>query len=222
MDPLGQSIIVRPAAGGDSAWVVGVGDERVQGTIETAWRNDLPAYAPGSAIATVRGSDVTMVNTVNLHDMQTIKDGAADFWYFVSWNGFRPRAADLDRPVSFGSSDTTVKADSGAGGLDSTSAGAPNPPIRDTAATVIVPPPALTAPRQGGYIVSFAAVLTSQKANELAAGITIGGAHPRVSPTQSGATTIYRVVMGPYATREEADRVGKDSQIQYWVYEGSQ
>ncbi|MGH9421175.1 MAG: SPOR domain-containing protein [Thermoanaerobaculia bacterium] len=222
MDPLGQGILVRPAGVGDSAWVVGVGDERVQGTIETAWRDDLPAYAPGSAIATVRGSDVTMVNAVNLRDMQTIEGGAADFWYFISWNGFRPRAADLDRPVSFGSSDGAPKRDSGAATADSANAVAPNPPIRDTAASVIVPPPALTPPHQGGYIVSFAAVLTSQKATELAAGITVGGAHPRVSATQSGTTTIYRVVMGPYATREEAERVGRDSKNQYWVYEGSQ
>jgi hypothetical protein len=222
MDPLGQGILVRPAAGGDSAWVVGVGDERVQGTIETAWRDDLPAYAPGSAIATVRGSDVTMVNAVSLHDMQTIKGGAADFWYFISWNGFRPRAADLDRPVSFGSSDSSAKSDSGAVTGDSGKTTIPNPPIRDTSATVIVPPPALTTPHQSGYIVSFAAVLTSQKANELAAAITVGGAHPRVSATQSGTTTIYRVVMGPYATREEAEKVGKDSRNQYWVYEGSE
>jgi hypothetical protein len=222
IDPLGQGILVRPAGGGDSAWVVGVGDQRVQGTIATAWRADLPAYSPGSAIATVRGNDVTMVNAVNLQDMQTIKGGAADFWYFITWNGFRPRAADLDRPVSFGSPDSAAKADSATAKSDSTRPGVPNPPIRDTAATVIVPPAALTTPHQSGYIVSFAAVLTSQKANDVAAGITVGGAHPRVSVTQSGTTTIYRVVMGPYATREEAERVGRDSKIQYWVYEGSE
>ena len=222
MDPLGQGILVRPASGGDSAWVVGVGDERVQGTIETAWRDDLPAYAPGSAIATVRGSDVTMVNAVNLHDMQTIKGGAADFWYFIAWNGFHPRAADLDRPVSFGPPDSAAKVDSGTVKNDSVKAGAPGLPIRDASPTVIVPPGALTTPHQSGYIVSFAAVLTPQKANDVAAGITIDGAHPRVSATQSGTTTIYRVVVGPYATREEAERVGRDSKIQYWVYEGSQ
>jgi cell division protein FtsN len=33
---------------------------------------------------------------------------------------------------------------------------------------------------------------------------------------------LYRVVLGPYATREEADRVGRDSKRQYWIYEESQ
>jgi hypothetical protein len=29
-------------------------------------------------------------------------------------------------------------------------------------------------------------------------------------------------VLGPYSTREEADRVGRDSKRQYWIYEESQ
>ena len=80
----------------------------------------------------------------------------------------------------------------------------------------------MTTPRANGYVVSFAAVLTPQKANEVAAEITINGSHPRVAATQSGGTAIYRVVLGPYSTREEADKVGKDSKRQYWVYEASQ
>ena len=87
---------------------------------------------------------------------------------------------------------------------------------------MIVPPPAITNPRFAGYVVSFAAVLTVQKASEVAAEITINGAHPRVAATQSGATTIYRVVLGPFPTREEADKVGRESKRQYWIYEAPQ
>lgn len=218
MDPLGQVLLVRPAAGGDSAWVVGVGSDKLEGTIQTAWRDDLPAFAPGSTIATLRGADVTMANAVTLEDMNTVKGGAADFWYFVNWNGFRPRSADLDRPVSFDSGESSGAGDSSA----STRADSFAPPIRDTAPTMIVPPPALTNPRATGYVVSFAAVLTAQKASEIAAEITINGTHPQVSATQSGSTTLYRVVLGPFQTREEADKVGKDSRRQYWIYEASQ
>ncbi len=216
MDPLGQAILVRPASGGDSAWIVGVGSDRVDGTLRTAWREDLPAFVPGSVIAAVRGPDVTMVDAANLQDMNTIKGGAADFWYFFTWNGFRPRSADLDRPVTFGSSESAAASNSAAPRTDSF----PPPPIRDTAPSMVVPPPSLTPP-QAGYLVSFAAVLTSQKATEVAAAITIDGAHPRVAPTEAGGTTIYRVVLGPYPTREEAEKVGRDSKRQYWVYEAS-
>jgi cell division protein FtsN len=33
-------------------------------------------------------------------------------------------------------------------------------------------------------------------------------------------STIYRVVLGPYATREQAERVGRESKQTYWIYEG--
>lgn len=218
MDPLGQTLLVRPSSG-DSVWVVGVGSGKVQGSLRTEWRNDLPAFAPGSVIATVRGTDVTMTNAATLEDMNTIKGGAADFWYFFTWNGFRPRSVDLDRPVTFGSGES-ASTDSGAAVMtDST--GQPLP-IRDNQPSMVNLPPALTPPSDKGYVVSFAAVLSPEKATEIAAGITIGGAHPRVAPTQSGGTTLYRVVLGPYATRDEADKVGRDSKRQYWVYEASQ
>jgi cell division protein FtsN len=40
-----------------------------------------------------------------------------------------------------------------------------------------------------------------------------------VTSTRDGAL-IYRVVLGPYATREQADRVGREAHQSYWVYEG--
>ena len=161
-----------------------------------------------------------MTNAATLQDMNTIKGGAADFWYFFTWNGFHPRSADLDRPVTFGSSESSAAPDSSA--RQSTDSTHQPLPIRDNTPSMVTPPAALTPPSDKGYVVSFAAVLTPEKASEVAAEITINGVHPKVAPTQSGGTTLYRVVLGPYATREEADKVGKDSKRQYWVYEASQ
>jgi cell division septation protein DedD len=219
MDPLGQTVLVRPSTG-DSVWVVGVGSGKVEGTLQSEWRDDLPAFAPGSVIATVRGTDVAMTNGSTLEEMNTIKGGASDFWYFFTWNGLRPRSADLDRPVTFGSSESTAVDSSAAAATDSTQQ--PPLPIRDNQPSMVTPPPGMISPTEKGYVVSFAAVLSSEKATEVAAGSTINGMHPKVSPAQSGGTTIYRVVLGPYATREEADKVGRDSKRQYWVYEASQ
>lgn len=217
MDPLGQFVLARPEASGDSAWVIGVGTNKVEGVIRSAWRSDLPSFAPGSTIAVARGADVVLLNSQTLADGRTFPGGAKDFWYFLSWNGFRPRAADLDRPVTFDSA-VTVPADSAVPLQTDTTV---RPPLRDATPTMI-PPPTSVPPRRRGYMVSFATVLSEQKANETAAGVSVNGMKPRVVPAQSGSTTLYRVVLGPYGTREEAERVGRDSKRQYWVFEESQ
>ena len=69
-------------------------------------------------------------------------------------------------------------------------------------------------------MVSFSTVLDAQKANEIAAGISVGGMRARVVQAQAGGTPIFRVVVGPFTTREEAERIGRESKRQYWVYEG--
>ncbi|MEO8576001.1 MAG: SPOR domain-containing protein [Gemmatimonadales bacterium] len=214
MDPLGQFILARPDGSTDSAWVIAIGTNQLEGTIRSDWRADLPAFAPGSSIATARGNDVVIVNSRDLTDANTIAGGGRDFWYFFAWNGFRPRSADLDRPVTF---DTPVAApaDSAVAPRDS----AANPPLRDATPTMVEPPATFPPPRPAGYMVSFAAVLSEQNARQMAAEISVNGLRPRVIPTQSGSTTIYRVVLGPYGAREEAERVGRDSRRQYWVYE---
>jgi SPOR domain len=212
MDPLGQFILAKPADRGDALWVIAIGTNQLRGTIASDWRADLPAFAPASQIAVARGDEVVMVNSGTLSDASTIAGGGRDFWYFFAWNGFRPRSADLDRPVTF-DTPAVAPADTLAG---TTGDSAFNPPLRDATPTMIEP--AVVA-RPVGYMVSFAAVLSEQKAREAAAEISVNGMRPRVTPTQSGSTTIYRVVLGPYGTREEAERVGRDSRRQYWIYE---
>jgi cell division protein FtsN len=48
----------------------------------------------------------------------------------------------------------------------------------------------------------------------------VGGETARVVTSVRDGATIYRVVLGPYRSREEAERVGKESGQSYWVYEG--
>jgi hypothetical protein len=215
MDPLGQYVLARPESPIDSAWVIGIGSDRVNGSVAGEWRSDLPSFAPGGNIAVTNGGDVDFVDASSLTVRSTIANGAADYWYFVTWNGFRPRAAELDRPVTFGTADS-IRGDSTS--MPSRTDSVPSLPIRDAGPTMVPTPPELTA-AQHSYMVSFAAVLTDQKASETAQSIVVNGMKPRVVKTQSGQTTIFRVVLGPFATREEADRVGRDSKRQYWIYE---
>ncbi|HZF66899.1 MAG TPA: SPOR domain-containing protein [Gemmatirosa sp.] len=106
MDPRGRYLLARPERG-DSAWVVALGTDRVQGVVRGTWRDDLPLVMPDGAIATVQGDDVAFVDAGTVAAVtrpratHTVAGGAADLWHLVQWNGFRPRAKALDEPVTF-------------------------------------------------------------------------------------------------------------------------
>jgi len=225
IDPLGQALLAKPAAGGDSVWVIAIGTGRVTGSVATEWTTDLPTFAPSGTIATLRGADVVFTDASTLKPVRSVRGGGKDYWYFFNWNGFRPRAANLDQPVTFGSSDSVATVDTMLPKPSDT--GRVAPPMRDASPTLlppaVFPPPAAApvAPRQAaGFFVSFAAVLNEQRAKQIAATIQVGGSQARVVQTQSGGTSIFRVVLGPYVSREEAERIGRESRRQYWVYEG--
>ena len=222
MDPLGRYLLVR-AAQGDSIWVVALGTNRLNGSLRTAWRADLPAVTPDGGVALVVGKDVSIVDGETLRPRTTVSGGSDDFWYFFEWSGFRPRAAGIDEPVTF----------EGIGVTDST-------PVMDTTwadslmrmppVTPLLPPAGDSAPRRDsaavaprpptGFTVSFAALLDQKKAREMADAIRVEGRAAHVVPAVREGVTIFRVVLGPYSTRADAERAGRTSGRPYWVYEG--
>ena len=216
MDPLGRYLLAR-LDGVDSAAVIALGTNQVVGTLATGWRADLPFVAPDGGIALAQGQDVIVIDGTTLKPTARVSGGAADFWYPFRWTGFRPRAEGLDEPA-----DVAPPVDSTAVPVDSSAppdsaaarpaepAPAPAPPQRDTA---VRRPPA-------GYTVSFAALLVADKARELASSIRVGSENARVVTAVRDGSTIYRVVLGPYPTREEAERIGRESKQSYWIYEG--
>jgi rare lipoprotein A len=139
----------------------------------------------------------------------------------LRWNGFRPRAAGLDKPVEFrrgARRDTT--ADTSAADVTDTSAGvlppaALSPPIRPTASR-----PARRG-RSAEFTVSFAALLDEAQAQNLAYRIHVDGQRARVTSSNRAGKTLYRVVLGPYPTRAQAERAGQASGQSYWVFEGA-
>jgi cell division septation protein DedD len=150
---------------------------------------------------------VYVVDGETLRQVARVRGGAADFWYPFQWTGFRPRAAALDQPVEFaGVPDTATTPPDSAVRPDS---GAPPAVPRDT-----------TVRRAPGWTVSFAALLVPERARELASQIHVGTETARVITATRDGSTIYRVVLGPYTTREDAERVGRESRNSYWVYEG--
>jgi len=235
MDGLGRYVLVRPVRG-DSAWVIAVATNHVVGAVQTKWTGDLPATAPDGAIALYSGRDVVFVDGETLQAVRTIAGGASDYWYFTFWNGFRARAAGVDEPVSFAMPDS-VPRDSGSASSDSATRATVDSVTRSVQsvrapaigqhpqparAAQPTPPvvPERTAPSSSPFTVSFAALLNAEKAHVLADSIVVGGSHARVVPSQRAGTTIYRVVLGPFANRAAAEQVGRDSKRSYWVFPG--
>ena len=216
MDPLGRYLLAR-LDGVDSTSVIALGTNQVVGTVSTGWRVDLPFVAADGGIALAQGKDVVLADGATLQQRERISGGASDYWFPFRWTGFRPRADELDRPAE----DEGPPADTAAAPTDSAA-----PPPADSAAPpaepVPTPPPRDSVVRRPatGYTVSFAALLVGDKARELAASIRVGNEHARVVTGVRDGSTIYRVVLGPYPTREEAERIGRESKQSYWIYEG--
>lgn len=249
MDGLGRYVLARPVRG-DSAWVIAVATNHVVGSVRTKWTEDLPATAPDGAIALNSGRDVIFVDGETLQAVRTVAGGASDFWYFTFWNGFRARAAGMDQPVSFASADSaprdtsaraadsttrvvvdsvtrasapvrTTTAQSPTAQSPAPRPQAPRPqPVSPATSASPAPPPAPTASASAPFTVSFAALLNEVSARALADSVDVAGAHARVVPSQRAGTTIYRVVLGPYANRAAAEQIGRDSKRSYWVFPG--
>lgn len=206
MDPLGRVLLARGNA--DSVFVVSLASDEVIGVVRTEWRGDLPLVLPDAGIAITRGDDVVFAHPRTLKDMKVIEGGANSFWYTLRWNGFRPRAAGLDQPVQFR---TSAPRDSSDRVPDSLRAVAESTSVRsDSAGT----------PAVGQFTVSFAAILDETQARALAARIRVDGQTPRITASEREGRTLYRVVLGPYPSRAEAERVGRASGQSYWIFEG--
>jgi hypothetical protein len=197
MDPLGRTLLAR--GGGDSVFVISLGADAVMGVLETPWRGDLPLILPDGALAVARGADVAVVHPETLGDLRSIAGGASQFWHVLRWNGFRPRAKGIDQPVQFRSSAPRDSVDLRA---DSSRAAA------DTAAPT-------------AFTVSFAAVLDEAKAREVAGRIRVDGQSPRITTVEREGQLVYRVVLGPYTSRQEAERMGRASGQSFWIFEGT-
>ncbi len=215
MDALGRYLLARiPKA--DSAWVIAIGDNRLVGAVATRWETDLPAVTPDGMLALLGGKDVSLVDPEKFKVKSTVTGGAKDFWYFFAWDGFRPRPQGLDQPVTFPSDSLQRDSLSASSTPSGPGASLPPPSVRDTSrapATAVTPSP--------GFTVSFAALLSEEKAQQIASTIKVNGNAAHVVSTTTAGSPIFRVVMGPFATRDEADKIGRAARHEYWIYEGS-
>lgn len=229
MDPDGRYVLVR-ATDGDSVRIVAVGTSRLIGSVRSAWRADLPLVGPDGALALAQDRDVVLVDAETRRVRARFVGGTSDVWALVRWNGFRPRAAGLDAPVRFASdSDSTATPaviDSALAARVAPAPGAAAPDMRPPAPAPGAAAAPAEAPKGAGtprrtFTLSFAALLSEERANTLATTIRVDGHPARVVPSTRDGTPIFRVVYGPFNSHDEADRAGRRSGLPYWVYEGA-
>jgi hypothetical protein len=202
VDPIGRYVLVRGAR--DSVTVIGVAANQVVGTVRSGWRSDLPLVAPDGSIATVVGDDVVFVRAEDGQQVARVQNGAAEIWFSFWWTGFRPRAAELDQPVTFDSAMMTI---------DSTQPAAVD--------TLNVIPPADSVVKPVGFTISFFTLLSESRAQTEAAGIRVGNEVAHVETVVRSGIPMYRVILGPYATCAEAQRVARAAaKPGAWIPEG--
>lgn len=131
-------------------------------------------------------------------------------------------------------SDTTaLPAPSGQAGQTAPAPPAPtpaNPPAASPPAAATPRPEARPQPAPGaaaerrarGWYASFAAFPNEERARAIAGGIAGGGQRARIVTSTATGQTIYRVVLGPFPTRDDADRAARETRRGYWLFEETQ
>ena len=203
VDAFGRYVLIRGPR--DSVWIAAVGTDRVISTVRSAWSDDLPFVAPDGAIAVRDGDDVVFRDVASGKELQRATDGASDFWYPFVWTGFRRRATVAEQPAE-------VKPDS------ETAVKLPPTPTETTKAVLPAPRPDST---KLGFTVSFATLLDEALARDRAAKINVNGRTARVITGIVSGTTVYRIVLGPFQTRDEAEQAGRASGQSFVIYAGT-
>jgi len=234
MDPDGHYLLAE-VAGRDSTYVISIGTARVVNTLATTWRRDLPIVTPEGRVLIAQGKDAVLVDAESGRERMRYVGGADDQWELVRWNGLRPRAAGLDRPVEFeefaadsAATDAALTAMIAArygdlGAIAQAGAGAATSPTSPTSPTDAAAEEgrreAIGA--RGTWTVSFATMLVQDRAQSMADSIVVDGRHARVVPGNRDGVPVYRVLLGPFDTRQAAERAGMMSRLSYWVFEGA-
>lgn len=220
MDPDGHYLLAK-AADADSVYVISIGTARVVGTLGSAWRADLPLVTPDGRVLVVSGDDAVLLDAESSRERMRYRGGAADRWLLIRWNGFRPRAAGLDRPVEFEEyAQDSAAADSALTAMiygrygDLTGVG------RASATDAPAAAPSNVEGR-GTWTVSFATMMTEERAAAMADSIVVEGRRARVVPGNRDGVAVWRVLLGPFDSRQAAERAGMASRMSYWVFEGA-
>jgi hypothetical protein len=192
-DPWGHALFVRPAgteADAGLTWVVSAATDHVIGHLVTEWDTDLPTVSQTGIILDREGDAVVARDVHSLDSLGAVPDGARDYWFLGAW---APTGAAAALRQQARVADASVRQ--------------PAPAAR---AAPALDPKGLravadTAPR---LWVQVSASQSETASRALVA--ELAAAHQPVqlvSPRSEGDG--WRVVLGPFATRDEAEAAGR-------------
>ena len=208
-DPWGRVLFVRPA---DTAlaraetWVVGVAAGRLLGRLATEWDTDLPTVSPGGVVLAREGDAVVARDVHSLDSLGAVPDGAADYWFVGAWAPSGAAAAIRQQA-------RVAEAASPPPGQPS----APAPAGAALAAADAKSTPPATAPALRIWV--QVSVSQSEPASRDLAASLVAARHPaQVVPPRSEGDG-WRVVVGPFATRDDAEAAGRSLGRPFFVVE---
>ncbi len=189
-DPSGRWMLVRPT-GGDSVYVVDVATTSLAAVLRSDWGVTLPLVAGASTLLTAEGPNVVGWDLSGSPPRPTVQvpGGAADTWMAVPWV-----PAHRGREVVAASESAWVAQDAALIASVGDPRGAPSPSV-------------------------WIQVSSSQNpewARSLVRQLEAAGVRAEVWPPE-GAEEGYRVVVGPYASRDEAEEAGRRMGRPYFV-----
>ena len=78
---------------------------------------------------------------------------------------------------------------------------------------------AQTGGKRGSFVVQFAALKAERTAREIASKIKANGEKAHIMVTTTNGTALYRVILGPFRSRPEAERAGRAAGRDFWVFD---
>jgi hypothetical protein len=197
-DPWGRALFVRPAGGegaGDVTWVVSVASGRVVGHLATEWDTDLPTVSQTGVILDREGDAVVARDVHSLDSLGAVTDGASDYWFLGAWAPAGAAAALRQQ----------ARAAETAPAPQAPAPPAPRaPPVSEPKALRAAPPPD-TATR---LWVQVSASQSEAASRALVAELSAAH-HPAQLVPPRAAGDGWRVVLGPFGTRDDAEAAGR-------------
>lgn len=211
-DPWGRVLLALSASDG-ATLVVGLGSERVLGSVTTPWADDLPAVSQDGVLLCREGTAIVARDAHSLDSLGAVPRATRDLWFVGRWapTSGAPtirrelRAADAPAPAT--------AAPATAAPATAAPAERAAPAAASAAATT---DPKRPAPPRGTLWVQLSSSTNETWARSLA-GDLAAARQPVELVAPQPPDRNWRVLVGPYLTRDAADSAGRSLGRPYWI-----